>query len=777
VFVQLVHAVTVRLDDELLFRELFVLVRFFADSPKQFPSKEQASQWLAARDAAIEGTRPAGEISESPDVELSDPDEMNAYVHASKIGDSADVASDGQSWNLIVPVRHLTCYPQGVSFTGSIERFFPSKIKALPGESTLDEEIDDFFAGRSPEIVCSLGDDWNFPELEINPRVRSGLCNLVEQNGFPGTVFDFLRRLETSLKLTTPGLSAAAVADFWLSWQTGKHVADFCYELGRSKVAIAVAGNPLHAESIARRTLDLARTQIAAFAQSAADRSTHVPTTAALPEESLKVRKDSVQSNLAGEARREVPTRSLEVALFEQLSPSGKAGFKKAYTDDVYLTAHAEFASGCDDAFLQEFPTTKLCSLPRIQAGVVRLSKRLSSLAEAYFQGFASGVGEVAKQEIATKFDLELTKAWCDAVVQEYTKKLWSEIDAAWGNWLDRIRQTSDGQAFGARVRPVDDREHLTLKSHERLMTETLWRIAEFYSISDQTVDAVLRASDVSRPDPGTTAMPETEPAMEASIPVLELTVQAEIEAAREKVREPVRCFALYSLIWGNLFEAEPSLWHTIERKPATLKLQLGGYAEELFNIEAKHYGASAGSAAQLSMWLLLLAGRIEEEIIAERRRKTRMGFQFHAPESEQRAAIKEHLKNRVKALTTQDEAKAGRSDLASEKDWDSAADLPAKSEDTGSSTKANSDAVSPANSPKREVCEQPESISTKGDASVLGDMRLVNFMTAQKYLGIRERQRQNLMRSDILKVEGKGQNRKITTESLKAYLPPKNTH
>jgi hypothetical protein len=60
-----------------------------------------------------------------------------------------------------------------------------------------------------------------------------------------------------------------------------------------------------------------------------------------------------------------------------------------------------------------------------------------------------------------------------------------------------------------------------------------------------------------------------------------------------------------------------------------------------------------------------------------------------------------------------------------------------------------------------------------KGDASILGDKRLVSFGTAERYLGISERQRQKLVRAGTLKIEGQGQNRKITTESLKAYLPP----
>jgi hypothetical protein len=59
-----------------------------------------------------------------------------------------------------------------------------------------------------------------------------------------------------------------------------------------------------------------------------------------------------------------------------------------------------------------------------------------------------------------------------------------------------------------------------------------------------------------------------------------------------------------------------------------------------------------------------------------------------------------------------------------------------------------------------------------KGDATLLGQKQFVSFKTAEQYLGISERQRQKLMNSGALKVEGQGHNRKITTESLKACLP-----
>jgi len=62
-----------------------------------------------------------------------------------------------------------------------------------------------------------------------------------------------------------------------------------------------------------------------------------------------------------------------------------------------------------------------------------------------------------------------------------------------------------------------------------------------------------------------------------------------------------------------------------------------------------------------------------------------------------------------------------------------------------------------------------------KGDPALLDGKDRVSFRTAEQYLGITERQRQKLCKSGSLTVEGQGSNRKITTESLKTYLPPEN--
>ncbi|MGA8597252.1 MAG: hypothetical protein WB676_21255 [Bryobacteraceae bacterium] len=61
---------------------------------------------------------------------------------------------------------------------------------------------------------------------------------------------------------------------------------------------------------------------------------------------------------------------------------------------------------------------------------------------------------------------------------------------------------------------------------------------------------------------------------------------------------------------------------------------------------------------------------------------------------------------------------------------------------------------------------------SQKANPVLLDGKTEVSFQTAQDYLGIGERHRQNLVKQKSLKVIGRGQNRKITVESLIDYLP-----
>jgi hypothetical protein len=79
-------------------------------------------------------------------------------------------------------------------------------------------------------------------------------------------------------------------------------------------------------------------------------------------------------------------------------------------------------------------------------------------------------------------------------------------------------------------------------------------------------------------------------------------------------------------------------------------------------------------------------------------------------------------------------------------------------------------------NSEEPGAAEKPKSqTENKGDPALLAGEVRVTFRTAERYLGITERQRQNLVRQGVLVVEGQGLNRRITTESLRKYLPTEN--
>jgi hypothetical protein len=70
---------------------------------------------------------------------------------------------------------------------------------------------------------------------------------------------------------------------------------------------------------------------------------------------------------------------------------------------------------------------------------------------------------------------------------------------------------------------------------------------------------------------------------------------------------------------------------------------------------------------------------------------------------------------------------------------------------------------------------EHTQEATRKGDPTLLGEKNMVNFQIAREYLGISERQRQKLCANGALIVVGGGHNRKITTESLRRYLPQEN--
>ncbi len=76
---------------------------------------------------------------------------------------------------------------------------------------------------------------------------------------------------------------------------------------------------------------------------------------------------------------------------------------------------------------------------------------------------------------------------------------------------------------------------------------------------------------------------------------------------------------------------------------------------------------------------------------------------------------------------------------------------------------------------PRPKTRRLQQDTSKKGDLRLLEGKDVVSFKTAQDYLGIGERQRQQLIKDRVLEIKGGGLNRKITTESLRRYNPPEN--
>jgi hypothetical protein len=93
--------------------------------------------------------------------------------------------------------------------------------------------------------------------------------------------------------------------------------------------------------------------------------------------------------------------------------------------------------------------------------------------------------------------------------------------------------------------------------------------------------------------------------------------------------------------------------------------------------------------------------------------------------------------------------------------------------QDPGALAQALSDSRVDSDMPRQDDTKRQAGKDRKGDATLLGQKQFVSFKTAERYLGISERQRQKLMNSGALKFEGQGHNRKLVVESLKAYLPP----
>jgi hypothetical protein len=181
------------------------------------------------------------------------------------------------------------------------------------------------------------------------------------------------------------------------------------------------------------------------------------------------------------------------------LSPAGLVSIDQGLSQKVYLEADADLNSASEDAFAAELSPGKPSGDLGARAAVVRLSKRLEELTVEYFEKFTRGIDEKYRSQLAGGGDPALTSKWRQAAIETFAPKLWRDIEVVWSSWLDRVRTMTDGAAYGARIRTVDDPELLTLAAHERRMTEVLAKIGGRYAIPAPILRNVLEAAERSR--------------------------------------------------------------------------------------------------------------------------------------------------------------------------------------------------------------------------------------------------------------------------------------
>jgi hypothetical protein len=179
-------------------------------------------------------------------------------------------------------------------------------------------------------------------------------------------------------------------------------------------------------------------------------------------------------------------------------------------TREAYLESSSEFGKAWEEAISSALPTGKARTGFGIHAAVVDLSKRLAQLSEDYFSGFVQRIDEMGKRHCENGSNAGVIQAWRRAVIDEHASTLWRDIRDAWASCLDHVREVTAGASFGARIRAASDREAVILASNEQRMSETLDKIAQRYSLSEEAVrklrirkgrDIVLQLVDPNRPE------------------------------------------------------------------------------------------------------------------------------------------------------------------------------------------------------------------------------------------------------------------------------------
>jgi hypothetical protein len=148
------------------------------------------------------------------------PDELPGY--------QPEVRRRDQGWPLLVPIYQLD-EQQGAPYSGqSFRQFLPPEIVSAEQATDLPADIDGVFEGRSQEISCDLGDDWQFDRIEAK-------ANRFVGHAFRGRVIKSLAHqlamiaddLEKALLEIPSNLSVDTIAAYFTSWRVWRHIVDW----------------------------------------------------------------------------------------------------------------------------------------------------------------------------------------------------------------------------------------------------------------------------------------------------------------------------------------------------------------------------------------------------------------------------------------------------------------------------------------------------------------------------------------------------------------------
>ena len=184
-------------------------------------------------------------------------------------------------------------------------------------------------------------------------------------------------------------------------------------------------------------------------------------------------------------------------SIYDPLVPPGSRGLGDTYTPDVYLEAKSEFATDCDTTLTAEFTPEKPRSRFGLQAAVVRLSKRLEELAEAYFDKFFVLADDQRDRAIEGGYDRAKIEQWEWAVRCAYPKRIWRDVQIVWANWLRHIEKMTENVAYGEALDAIDNQEYTTQIRHGRRMRTMLRRVALRHSIPEGLVKELLQQTSI----------------------------------------------------------------------------------------------------------------------------------------------------------------------------------------------------------------------------------------------------------------------------------------